>query len=96
MTLNHGQYLYIGDKAYITCASLGIGTIDNIHWKLNGSIYSETISNVSTFNNPQGSNLIWNSISKLYNNTNIACEAGYSDGTNSTSNEVTILIQGIL
>ncbi len=96
MALNQGQYLYIGDRAYITCVSHGINIIDNFHWKLNGSIYNETISNISTSYNPYGSNLIWLSISKLYNNTIIDCEASYSDGTISTSNKVTILLQGIL
>ena len=88
--------MYIGDSPYITCISNTINIVDNFHWKLNGSIYNETISSISTYSNPKGSNLLWNSISKLYNNTNIACEARYSDGTNSTSNEVTILIQGML
>ncbi len=94
MELRRGRYLYIGDSPYISCISDDI--VDNFHWKLNGSIYNETISNISTFNNPIESNLLWNSISIIYNNTNIACEASYSDGTNSTSNEVTILIQGML
>ncbi len=96
MAINQGQYLYIGDRAYITCFSHGISIVDNFHWKLNGSIYNEAISNISTSYNPYGSHLIWHSISKLYNNTIIACEANYSDGTISTSNEVTILVQGKL
>ena len=96
MVLSHGQYLYTGDRALITCGSLGSNIVDNFHWKLNGSIYNETISNISTSHTSYVSNLIWNSISKLYNNTIIACEASYSDSTNSTSNEVMILLQGKL
>ncbi len=58
VALNQGQYLYIGDRAYISCTSHGINTVDNFHWKLNGSIYNETISNISTSYNPYGSSLI--------------------------------------
>ncbi len=84
------------NRAYITCVCQGINIVDSFHWKLNESIYNETISNICTSYNSYGSSLIWHSISKLYNNTIIACEASYSDGTISTSNEVSILIQGIL
>ncbi len=94
VTFYHGEYLYIGDTASIACFSNDM--VDTIIWELNGSIYNGSISNISISNNPHGSNLLWYSVSELYNNTIVNCGANYSDGTTSTSNEATILLQGML
>ncbi len=91
--LSSDNYIYIGDTARILCLS----SIEvNIIWKFNGSIYyDESISNISISIIPMGSDLTWHSIPEQYNSTIVSCTANISGSIVLTSDNITIILQGI-
>ena len=87
---------YAGGRASYAC--FGGGTIVGVQWLVNGTrvedlnLGDDVVVEFSLAR--EEGNLLFRNIPAEYNETTIQCGANYSSGNSSTSDNVTLLLQG--
>ena len=96
LTLTGDRVSYPGGRAAYSCARGGV--IVGVQWLVNGTrvedlnLGDDVVVEFSRAR--EEGNLVFRNIPAEYNETTIQCRANYSSGNSSTSNTITLLLQG--
>ena len=84
---------YVGNLVEVSCTALQ--EYATVYWMLNNTQYDHSKPDIEITNLHIVSVITINNTSQHYNNTAIRCEGSYTNGQSFSSDEVTILLQGM-